>query len=213
MEDNKSEIIDDRSEVENIVTALDSDIYINDNNTSVLSQEESVTIDDEGVAWYGIKAAARVIDKSDATVRRYVKAGKIRHKIESSPYGDMYLLRKDDVDIIAQDEQMRKMKHTAGRADLSIEMQRFFESYESMILPPLKENILSIKETQDGIQSALESTNQNLDKIVEKNNQLEKTVSEMKEAMEAQQKKIEEQQEYIEAQKKKGFFARLFGKN
>ena len=214
MAENNKEFIEEGFSSEDIVSVLEADEFGFDDKESLYKQTEmAITVDENGVTWYSLKKAAQIIGKSVSTVRRYAKEGHIQHKIEVSPYGEMYFLKKDEVDIIAYNQQMKVMKKSAGRADLSIEMKRFLETYESSILSPLQESISMIGETQQSIQNSIEDTKNNLDKAIEKNTQLEKTILEMKETMDEQQKKIDEQQEYIEAQKKKGFFARLFGKD
>lgn len=166
--------------------------------------------DENGEQWCNIKEAVKITGRSDATIRRYLKNGDIRYKKEFSPYGEMYVLLQKDVEMIAEAEAMKVMKRDSGKRDITLEIRRIIESYESTALIPMKEQLDELLEAQSALQESMVQRNEKLDNQHE---QLLETIEELKKTVNEQQGKIDEQQQYIDTQKNKGFWGRLFGKN
>lgn len=169
--------------------------------------------DENGEQWCSIKEAVKITGRSDATIRRYLKNGDIRYKKEFSPYGEMYVLLQKDVEMIAEAETMKMMKRDSGKRDITLEIRRIIESYESSALIPIKEQLDELTDAQSTLQESIVQKNEQLKNIDNQHQQLLEAMEELKKTINEQQDKIDEQQQYIDAQKSKGFWGRLFGKN
>lgn len=200
--------------IENPVDILDG--YNDDIIPKRRDNDFSTYIDDNGEQWCNIKEATKITGKSDATLRRLVKSGTIEYKMVPSPYGEMYMLKQRDVELIAEAEMMKMMKRDSSKRDLTIEIRKILEVYESTALIPIREELNGLNEAQAELQGKIEEegkkTEDQLASITAQNEELLGKIKELTGLVEEQQTKITEQQEYIDAQKSKGFWGRLFGK-
>ena len=143
----KEETTKDESEPVDDAVVIDEPGKSSSNKTS---QDDMITIDENGVRWCTVKYAASFLGKSVATIRRYAQEKRFRSKQEASPsnYGYTYLISVDDLVLMKNLLDSNEKKSSVSHSDTAFKLLSALNNLDLPALQELKDKVENLQDRQ-----------------------------------------------------------------